>query len=329
MKITITSSRYDMNERKIGMGIQILMIIGFLIIIGIQYSEVPQYLTLFRVASLCIISLILFLYLRQVSYAPILLVLFGSLAVALSVKESSFNISNPYMLLMASLVALVLTSPRWVFVTGILSPLFFFMRPGTFVRDVPITFWILYGMIIGSLILVRMLTDSVIMQTRKAALVTEEARAELERHSLALTQANSKQQEQLQEQQRLLALVNTLEIPVVQIAHAALLVPIVGHMDQARTQRITERILHDIHRQRIRLAILDISGVSMVDTGVAKALMEMAHAIRLLGCNVAFSGITTQFAITMTQLGIDMHEVVTVPSPQAALELLRPLAAQH
>ncbi len=306
------------------MGIQVLMIIGFLMIIGIQYAEVPQYLTLLRIASLCIIGFIFFLYIRRVSFAPVVLVLFGSLATALIVKESTFNTSNPYMLLMASLVALVLTSPRWVFVTGILSPFFFMMHPEAFVRDAPPTFWVLYAMIIGALTLVRMLTDSVIMQTRKAALVTEEARLELERHAVALAQANGKQLEQLNEQQRLLALVNVLEIPVVQIAHDALLVPIVGHIDRERAQRIMQRILQDIYRQRVRLAILDISGVNLVDTGVAKAFIEMAHAIRLLGCNVAFSGITAQVAMLMTQLGIEMDEIVTVPSPQTALELFSP-----
>jgi anti-anti-sigma regulatory factor len=46
------------------------------------------------------------------------------------------------------------------------------------------------------------------------------------------------------------------------------------------------------------LVILDIAGVSVVDTAVAQALLQTAHTLRLLGCTVFLSGIAAEVATT-------------------------------
>lgn len=310
------------TERHVGISVQVLMIIGFVIIIFLQLPVVPQSITLIRIVCLTLVSLILFLYLRGFAYAPVLLVLCGSVIITLVVDDSGYNPSNAYVLLLPAIIAMVLTRPRWIAVAAILTPLLFLLRPQAFLWKVTVFFWVIYTMIMLALMLARFLTDMRMKETRQAAQLTEIAHIELEQRSLALSQANTQQQEQLQEQQRLLELISTLEAPVVQIANGVLLAPMIGHMDTYRTRRFTERLLQEIYSQRVRLTILDISGVSLVDTSVAQTLMESAHAIRLLGCKVAFSGISAQVAMTMTQLGVDLNEIVTVQSPQIALDML-------
>ncbi len=98
-----------------------------------------------------------------------------------------------------------------------------------------------------------------------------------------------------------------------------LFVPIAGHLDSRRAQALTARLLEEAHAQRAQLVILDIAGGSVIDTGVAQAILHTAHALRLLGCTVFLSGIAAEVATTLVQLGVGLEGITAVRSPQDAL----------
>jgi len=120
-------------------------------------------------------------------------------------------------------------------------------------------------------------------------------------------------------EQRQRELVATLETPTVAVAEGVLLAPIIGTIDSARAQQITTRLLQDISAQRVNLLIIDIAGVTLIDTAVAKALIQTIQAVRLLGCAVVLTGITASVATTLTHLGIALGDVQTLRSPQDVL----------
>ncbi|WP_019814270.1 STAS domain-containing protein [Saccharomonospora saliphila] len=109
------------------------------------------------------------------------------------------------------------------------------------------------------------------------------------------------QQEQLAE----------LSTPVVKLWDGILAIPLIGTLDSMRSQAATESLLEQIVRQQARVAILDITGVTAVDTLVAQHLLKTAMAARLMGAECVISGIRPQIAQTMVQLGIDLGEVAT------------------
>jgi rsbT co-antagonist protein RsbR len=139
--------------------------------------------------------------------------------------------------------------------------------------------------------------------------------AELARQAEALTRQN-------EQQRRLLTLVEVLEVPAVTIAEGVVLAPISGHIDGARAASLTGRLLATVGEQRLRLVLLDLSGVPEVDSEVAQALQRLIQAIQLLGCQVNISGISAPVAGTMAQLGLTLHGVKTWRSPQEALAAL-------
>ena len=47
----------------------------------------------------------------------------------------------------------------------------------------------------------------------------------------------------------------------------------------------------------------------------------VAQALRLLGCRVTLSGISSEVALTLTQQEIALSDIATVRSPQEALRL--------
>ncbi|MEY7973102.1 STAS domain-containing protein [Saccharomonospora xinjiangensis] len=109
------------------------------------------------------------------------------------------------------------------------------------------------------------------------------------------------QQEQLAE----------LSTPVVKLWNGILAIPLIGTLDSMRSQAATESLLEQIVKQQARVAILDITGVTAVDTLVAQHLLKTAMAARLMGAECIISGIRPQIAQTMVQLGIDLGEVAT------------------
>jgi anti-anti-sigma regulatory factor len=68
------------------------------------------------------------------------------------------------------------------------------------------------------------------------------------------------------------------------------------------------------------VAILDITGVQVVDTQVANTLVRTAQAVKLIGAQVVITGIGPAMAQTLVQLGADLSGIVTRGSLQAGIE---------
>jgi rsbT co-antagonist protein RsbR len=102
-----------------------------------------------------------------------------------------------------------------------------------------------------------------------------------------------------------------LSTPVVQLWHGVLALPVIGTLDSARTQVVMENLLQKIVDTGASIAIIDITGVPMVDTLVAQHLLKTVAAARLMGAECIVSGIRPQIAQTIVHLGVDLNEVVT------------------
>jgi rsbT co-antagonist protein RsbR len=102
-----------------------------------------------------------------------------------------------------------------------------------------------------------------------------------------------------------------LSTPVIKLWNRVVAVPLIGTLDSARTQVVMETLLQTIVDQDAATAILDITGVPMVDTVVAQYLLKTAMAVRLMGSECVISGIRPQIAQTIVQLGIDLGDITT------------------
>ncbi len=98
-----------------------------------------------------------------------------------------------------------------------------------------------------------------------------------------------------------------------------MVMPLIGALDAQRTQQIMETLLHGISTSRAQVAILDITGVAVVDTQVANALLQAARAVRLLGAQVALTGIRPEVAQTLVGLGVDLGGIVTYSTLQSGI----------
>ncbi len=102
-----------------------------------------------------------------------------------------------------------------------------------------------------------------------------------------------------------------LSTPVVQLWDEILALPLIGTLDSERTQVVMENLLENIVSTGSSIAIIDITGVPLVDTLVAQHLLKTVAAARLMGADCIISGIRPQIAQTIVHLGVDLANVVS------------------
>jgi anti-anti-sigma factor len=124
------------------------------------------------------------------------------------------------------------------------------------------------------------------------------------------------QQEQLRAQSSRLAELST---PVIPIRDDILVLPLIGSIDSARAQLVMEAMLEGVARTRAHTAIIDVTGVTGIDTQVADALLDVARAVRLLGAEVIVTGIRPEVARTLVVLGTDLSSLVSKGTLQSGI----------
>lgn len=107
--------------------------------------------------------------------------------------------------------------------------------------------------------------------------------------------------------------------PLIPLADDVVVMPLVGAIDSARAQQIMEVLLEGIATYQADTVLLDISGVRVVDTQVADALLRSARAVQLLGAQIVLTGISADVAQTIVHLGADMGRIMTRANLQDGL----------
>ena len=110
-----------------------------------------------------------------------------------------------------------------------------------------------------------------------------------------------------------------MSTPVTEVWDGVLLAPIVGMLDSKRSTEVMNRALSSIVKHRAATLVLDITGVTVVDTAVASHLIKVAKAAALLGCRAILTGVSPAIAQTMVGLGIDLGSVQTTSTIKSAL----------
>jgi PAS domain S-box-containing protein len=138
--------------------------------------------------------------------------------------------------------------------------------------------------------------------------ISDIKRAEQQRASL---------QQQMIEMQR--TALREISTPLIPLAERVVLMPLVGLIDDARAQQIMEALLQGVSEHQAEVALLDITGVGVMDTQAADALLRTARAARLLGAQVVLTGISGEIAQTLTTLGADLRDIITLNNLQSGI----------
>lgn len=152
-------------------------------------------------------------------------------------------------------------------------------------------------------------TVSARTQELSAALAQQQAQA-------ATLQASLAAQQQLNE------VISELSLPILPVRSDVLVAPLIGTLDGARTQHLLDSVLREVQRRRAKALVLDITGVAIVDTQIATALMQVARATTLLGAQTILVGIRPEVAQSLIGLGVTFDTLGTAATLQEGLALV-------
>lgn len=120
-----------------------------------------------------------------------------------------------------------------------------------------------------------------------------------------------------------------LSTPVLQFRERLLILPIIGALDSSRARQLTEQLLGAIQEKRARVVVIDITGVATIDRAVANHLVQTVEASRLMGASTILTGISSEIAQTLVDLGVDLGMMRTVGDLQGGLVEAERLAGYH
>jgi rsbT co-antagonist protein RsbR len=110
-----------------------------------------------------------------------------------------------------------------------------------------------------------------------------------------------------------------LSTPLLTINHGVVVMPLIGAIDSARAKQVIDVLLSGVAEQHATTAILDITGVAVVDTQVADVLMRAAQATKLLGAQAIITGIRPEIAQTLIGLGVNLNGIITRSTLQSGI----------
>jgi rsbT co-antagonist protein RsbR len=116
------------------------------------------------------------------------------------------------------------------------------------------------------------------------------------------------------------AAIRELSTPMIEVWAGVLCLPVVGIVDSQRSAEMTETLLEMIVAKQARTAIVDITGIDVMDTKTADHFVKMAKAIRLLGAECILTGINPGIAQTLTHIGVDLTGIRTLRNLRDALQ---------
>lgn len=334
----------QLTQRHIHLGLFGLMTCGSALLLLFVFTTSGTLLTS-RIITTCLVlgfGSLFFAYGRGWDYARPIAVILVTLLMAVGIPQENIVQQQTWAALIPPVVALLLTEPIWVLGSAVTIMSIIFIRAGgagVYTSPIELT---LYVVIVGGMVLSRLATDT----AQRLATANERAEAALrlsEQQGSQLAKSNADLQRlvdevQLRElaQERLLAenreqrdAIRELSVPVLPIQRDTLAMPLIGALDTARLREIQERALAAIERTAARRLLLDITGVLLVDSQVAKGLFDVVQAARLLGAEVVVVGIRPEVAQTMVGLGIQLDSIRTAADMQSALQSRMGNAATH
>lgn len=322
-----------MTRRQVVLALLTLQLIGtILLVIGQAIRDINSIIFPLGIATTFIIAGLLWGYWRGWEQAGIVDIIVVTIAVGIGTPEWLVRPYQGLIVLAPMALAQILGGPRWILISTVGLLAILTVRAGpeagyitAYTGDLRTI--AIFAFIVASMALSRIIADTAIRHATENARRAEEARARADAQAKMLEEQTLVLQEQNRRQQQLLELVAQLETPAITLAEGVVLAPVVGPIDDRRAESFVGRLLEVASAQRARMVVIDIAGASNVDRQAAALLGRAVKALRLIGCQVAISGISAELARTLVTSGVSFDDAPTVRTPREAIALYQDKSA--
>ena len=115
-------------------------------------------------------------------------------------------------------------------------------------------------------------------------------------------------------------------VPILRIGNT-LLVSLQGDLDDSTVVRIEDQLTREVARTHATGTLIDVSGLAVVDSFIARVIARVVGMVRLLGSEAAVVGIQPAVAITLVELGVPLGHLDTALNAELGMALLDRLRA--
>lgn len=136
----------------------------------------------------------------------------------------------------------------------------------------------------------------------------------------ALGQGINMAVEKMEERSKLEELMKELSTPVLYAWEGVVVMPLIGTLTSNRAQEAMEKILNAITSYGAKIAIVDITGVPVIDSMVAQHLIKTVKAVKILGSDAIITGISAEVASILVKIGIEIEQFITRHSLREGLQ---------
>jgi rsbT antagonist protein RsbS len=112
------------------------------------------------------------------------------------------------------------------------------------------------------------------------------------------------------------------DIPILRMGRN-LLITLQGNLNDSTVEQIERAVTNEVARISATGVLIDVSGLSIVDSFVARVLARLVAMVRLLGADSSIVGLQPAVAITLVELGVPMGHVRTALNAEQGLAMLR------
>jgi rsbT co-antagonist protein RsbR len=116
--------------------------------------------------------------------------------------------------------------------------------------------------------------------------------------------------------------IRAMATPILQVWDGVLALPIIGVVDSRRANEITASLLNTVVRTQARYAIIDLTGVELIDASTADHFSRIIRSIALLGAECLVCGIRPAVAQAMVAIDAQTGSARTFATMQAALQAI-------
>lgn len=122
-------------------------------------------------------------------------------------------------------------------------------------------------------------------------------------------------------------MVENLSVPIIPLTRSTSILPLIGFVDQARTDIIEEKVLAQIGSTRIETLIIDLSGVLGMETEVIQRMIDLLEGVKMMGCESVITGLRPEIVKTMIRMGLSFEQKAATKGTlqQALSDYLAPM----
>jgi len=112
-----------------------------------------------------------------------------------------------------------------------------------------------------------------------------------------------------------------VHIPIIKL-YDTFIVSIQVDLSDKLILQLKEDITRAIHRIGATGLVLDVSGIDIMDSFIARAICDIGKTARLMGVQTVLAGLSPMIAMTLVEMGMELEGVRPALNLEAALELL-------